>query len=208
MPISNSDYFFMANGEIKLKITAKKRKYPLSLKDNTEEFKRESHELSNIKSFCNEYELTYPLRKGDVLVAQFWGSSGAEMQKEHFVVVLVDSKENNPIVSVAPLTSFKGLLNLNPASDILLGIIPGIMNGKQSVAVVNQIQAIDKVRFLDPKVLSRPDSVFEANKVANKEEVPLQLKNIYRLNKKQIKDLQKAIVEFFCCGFITHNYSD
>ena len=97
MPISNSDYFFMANGEIKLKITAKKRKYPLSLKDNTEEFKRESHELSNIKSFCNEYELTYPLRKGDVLVAQFWGSSGAEMQKENFVVVLADSKENNPI---------------------------------------------------------------------------------------------------------------
>ena len=208
MEISKKDFFFMANGELKAKLTAKKRICKLSYKDKTEEMALEVHELRTIRQFYNEYESTFAIRKGDVLVAKFLGSCGAELLGEHFVVALCDSRKNNPMVIVVPLTSYKGRENFNPASDYLLGYIPGIMNGKQSVAIVNQIQAIDKSRFYDSKVLMRFDNVYAENKVANQDETNMQLKNVYRLTNEQLRDLLKALIGYFFTGFLAHNEID
>ena len=200
---SKEDRFFMDHGETKMVLRARKRKIPLSLKDDSQEKQEEIHKWTNLKRFNNEYQLLVEIKKGDVFNVQFLATCGSELHGDHFVVALADSKPNNPLVMVVPLTSYKPDVELNPASDLYLGFIAGIMNGKRSVAVINQIQAMDKSRLLNPESLTRIDAIFEGNKKHNEDVAMLQYKNSYRLTKEQLRKLQRNIVSFFFTGFVT-----
>lgn len=206
--ISEDDKFFMDNGEAKLVIKAKKRQNKLSSKDDTKDVSEEIRKWMNAKQFNNEYEVVAHVRKGDVYNIHFLATCGAELHGDHFVVALTDSRPNNPLVLVAPLTSFKGMGNLNPASDLYIGYVKGILNGKESVVVLNQIQAIDKVRLLNAESLSRVDSVIKENNKKNEEAKMIQLKNKYRLKPEQIKCLLKSTISFFFAGTVVNKKTD
>ena len=197
---SKEDKFFMENGEVKLVIRAKKRSLKLSNKDNSPELTEEFRKWMNIKKYFNEYETFVEIRKGDVFCAQIMTTCGAELHGDHFFVALTDSRANNPLMLVAPLTSYKGRETLNPTSDLYIGPIRGIMSGKASVVVINQLQAIDKTRLLSPETLSRVDSMINENDDENEQPKMIQLKNCYRLTKEQIRKMQKSLVSYFFTG--------
>ena len=97
--------------------------------------------------FYRNFETRIPLRHGDVLLATFNSEFGNELCGSHYCVVLLDSSAINQVVTVIPLKSNKGR-QLNPASDIFIGDIVGLDNGKEAIAVVNQIRTVDKRRIL------------------------------------------------------------
>lgn len=205
MPINNNDLFFMKHGEIKINLCAKKRAIPLSLKDHRQELEDTMRVLANIDNFHNKLETRFEIRKGDIAVVQFAGSSANELSGRHFVVAISDSKESNPLVTVVPLKSLKECTELNPASDVILGSIAGILNGRESIAIVNQIKTIDKARFFEASVLTRVETTYENNFKPHSEKTFIQLKNIYRLSKEQVKILLRAVVGFIMTGYISHN---
>lgn len=206
--ITEEDSLFMANGEGKAKLIARKREFKLSYKDITEELAEEVREIVNIRRFYNEYEILLDVKKGEVFNIQFLGTCGSELHGEHFVVALADSAENNPVVLVAPLSSYKGKDTLNPRSDLYIGYVKGILNGKESIVIINQIQAIDKTRFVNPTTLHRFDAAFEENKLPNSKESRMQLKNRYRLTKEQLRYLQRSLVSYFFTGLLNNEKID
>lgn len=206
--IRDCDKFFMFKGEIKKAINAKKRVVKLSNKDDSNEVSEEFRRWANLRHFNNEYELVFDIKKGDVFTVQLVGACGSELHGDHLVVALVDSKPNNPLVLIAPLTSFKGTEHLNPSSDLHIGQITGIVNAKDAVVVVNQMKSIDKTRLLNAEILVRVESTIKENNFKNEEEQMVQLKNIYRLNKEQIKLLHKSVMSYLFRGYIIHQDLD
>lgn len=194
---------FAEQGEIKIVLSVSKRAIPLSLKANQQE-RLEENGYGNLAYFHNNYKTSFSIRKGDVILARFDGACGNEIQKPHFVVAISDSKANNPLVTVVPLKSSKTDKELNPASDIAVGNIRGVLNGKETVAVINQIRAIDKCRLFEPNVLFSIDSIYNERKQENDDVTGIQLKNVYRLSDEQFKSVLKAVVQYVSTGFIKH----
>lgn len=200
------DYPFIMNGEIKLDLLVEKRNEPLSLRSRKDDVSYEDAErfLDAVHYFHNIFVTRFVVRIGYVMIANFYRTCGAEIRSPHFVVAITNSSKKNPMVTIVPLKSYKPGKPLNPASDINLGVIPGIMNGQESIAVINQIHSIDKSRFFNPKVLRNAKSIFGENKVENNDECLLQKANVYRLNDDQVAKLTKAVREFINYGFIKH----
>lgn len=94
---------------------------------------------------------------------------------EHYGVAIHDSSFYNPIITVIPIKTSRG--KLNPNSDVYLGKIEGIQSLKNSIAVINQIHSIDKIRIFNI------DSI-------NKKVKP---KTAIYLNEEQINIIQNGI---------------
>ncbi len=102
--------------------------------------------------------------RGEVILVTLGFNVGSEFGGEHFGVVVSDSKKNNPGINIIPLTSYKdefegvdlsGLTEEDIEKSInnnsvYLGNLPGI-NEKLSIALVNQMQYISKIRVKSPK---------------------------------------------------------
>ncbi len=96
-------------------------------------------------SFSEEYQVQYELKRGEIYEFDFGLNVNNEFSNRHFGVVLVDSDANNPLVTICPLkTNHNGA---HPMSDLDLGFIKVLRTGKPTLAVINQIRTIDKLRL-------------------------------------------------------------
>ena len=160
--------------------------------------------INQLTYFYRFFETRIAIRKGDVFVARFSFECGNELSGDHFVAALLDSSPLNPVVTVIPLKSLKGK-PLNPASDILLGTIAGIKNGKESVAIINQIRTIDKRRLFNAEIVKHLDKYLSNEMISEYQEITVQYKRIYRLSNEQYEKIHKAIGEYVFNGFIKHD---
>jgi len=122
---------------------------------------------SNLKSYS----------RGEVVCVDLGYNVGNEYGGLHYVLVLRDSSKTNPVLNVVPLTSFKinkekldnlGVENEEDLTDeqiktfvhrdsLYLGNINGLPSSeKKSIALVNQIITISKIRIISPKSHKQP----------------------------------------------------
>ena len=105
-------------------------------------------------SFSEKFELRFDLKQGEIYEIDWGININAEFSNRHFGVVLVDSDATNPLVTVCPLKTNHG--SIHPTNDVDLGFIRAINNAKSTVAVINQIRTIDKLRIYTKRSISRP----------------------------------------------------
>lgn len=103
--------------------------------------------------FSEKYQLRYDLKRGEIYEFDWGLNVNAEFSNRHFGVVMVDSDEQNPLVTVCPLKSNHN--GINPKSDVDLGVIPELKTGNSTIAVVNQVRTIDKLRLYTGRVIGR-----------------------------------------------------
>ena len=138
----------------KKELMMKKRRIPLAQPYFKGESAKHRNGLTNTHIFAYKYfEPVFAVKAGDVYLARFPIEYGSELHGDHFVAVLLDSPVACPLVTVVPLKSEKAK-EINPASDIRLGVIEGINNGRKTIAVINQTRAIDKRRLLSEEAIS------------------------------------------------------
>ena len=94
---------------------------------------------------------------------------------------------------------------INPASDIRLGVIEGINNGHKTIAVINQTRAIDKRRLLSEEAISALHSLVKKNLLKDYEEVCAEVINCYRLTNEQYNLLRKKAIGYFKNNYISHD---
>ena len=160
--------------------------------------------VNGLVYFYRNFETRFSLRHGDVLLATFDSEYGNELSGSHYCVVLLDSSPINQVVTVIPLKSNKGR-QLNPASDIYIGDINGLNNGKQAIAIVNQIRTIDKRRFFSKDTIRHLDSVMEKAECADYQEINAQDKNVFRLTQRQFNKIHTAARQYVTNGYIKHD---
>ena len=169
-----------------------------------EEARKHVVSINQLIYFYKFFETRIAIKKGDVFVARFAFECGNELNGDHFVVALLDSNPISQVVTVVPLKSAKGR-PLNPASDILLGEIPGLKNGKESIAIINQVRTIDKRRLFDTESLRVLNKLFNDEMIGEYSEVTCQTKRVYRLTDEQYRKIHKAVEEFVFNGYIKHS---
>lgn len=118
-------------------------------------------------SFSEKYALRYDLKRGEIYEFDWGINVNAEFSNRHFGVVLADSDIYNPLVTVCPLKSKHN--GPHPKSDVDLGFIKGLNTMNSTIAVVNQIRTMDKLRIYMKRAIGRKDSqldepVFENEK--------------------------------------------
>ena len=188
---------------IKVHLKILKRRIPLTnafLKN--EELKKHIGTMNGFTFFYRNFETRLRIFKGDVFVAQLSLNVGNELSGPHFVVALNDSDCENQLVTVVPLKSSKGK-EINPASDICLGEIDGL-EGKEAIAIINQIKTIDKRRLFARKTILRLNEYICDDTIHNYQEFVVEDKNVYRLKARQMTQIVKAVREFFDDGYIHH----
>ena len=189
----------------KKELMMKKRRIPLAQPYFKGESAKKRNGLTNTHIFAYKYfEPVFAVKAGDVYLARFPIEYGSEIHGDHFVAVLLDSPSVNPLVTVVPLKSEKAK-EINPASDIRLGVIPGINSGHKTIAVINQTRAIDKRRLLSEEAISTLHSLVKKNLLKDYEEVCAEVINNYRLTKEQYYLLKKKAVGYIKNNYITHD---
>ncbi len=106
-------------------------------------------------SFSERFSLRYSLKRGEIYEIDWGLNVNAEFSNRHFGVVLADSDEFNPLVTVCPLKSNHS--GAHAKSDIDLGYIKELNTGKTTIAVVNQIRTIDKLRLYLRRIIGVSD---------------------------------------------------
>ncbi|MCD8195373.1 MAG: type II toxin-antitoxin system PemK/MazF family toxin [Coprobacillus sp.] len=97
------------------------------------------------QSYARMGELHWAVKKGEVYEIDWGLNVNSEFSYRHYGIVLADSNEFNPLVIMCPLKTNKN--GPHPNSDIDLGHIEGLGTPYSSLAVVNQIRSIDKIRI-------------------------------------------------------------
>ena len=95
--------------------------------------------------FSNSYKIKMSIKKGEIFEFDWGVNINAEFSNRHYGVVLKDSMEHEPLVLVCPLKTNKH--GAHPASDIDLGYIESLNSEHKTLAVVNQIRTLDKMRI-------------------------------------------------------------
>ena len=189
----------------KKELMMKKRRIPLAQPYFKGESAKHRNGLTNTHIFAYKYfEPVFAVKAGDVYLARFPIEYGSELHGDHFVAVLLDSPVACPLVTVVPLKSEKAK-EINPASDIRLGVIEGINNGHKTIAVINQTRAIDKRRLLSEEAISALHSLVKKNLLKDYEEVCAEIINCYRLTNEQYNLLRKKAIGYFKNNYISHD---
>ena len=189
----------------KKELMMKKRRIPLAQPYFKGESAKHRNGLTNTHIFAYKYfEPVFTVKAGDVYLARFPIEYGSEIHGDHFVAVLLDSPVACPLVTVVPLKSEKAK-EINPASDIRLGVIEGINNGHKTIAVINQTRAIDKRRLLSEEAISALHSLVKKNLLKDYEEVCAEVINCYRLTNEQYNLLRKKAIGYFKNNYISHD---
>lgn len=127
-----------------------------SLKEQLEWIKRQIE----YATFTDSFKLRMELHKGEIYEIDWGINVNAEFSNRHYGVVLRDSSELDPLVLVCPIkTNKRGPHRL---SDIDLGIIPALNSDHKSIAVINQIKTLDKVRIFSRSAISE-DNLYKGN---------------------------------------------
>ena len=160
--------------------------------------------INQLIYFYRYFETRLEIKRGDVFLARFAFECGNELNGDHLVAALLDSSPLSQVVTIIPLKSAKGR-PLNPASDILLGKIEGIENGKETIAVINQIRTIDKRRLFDAEIIAHLERYFNDEMLGEYAVITCQYKKLYRLSETQYKKMHKAAMEYVYNGYIKHD---
>ena len=102
-------------------------------------------------SFAEKYSLRYDLKQGEIYEFDFGLNVNAEFSNRHYGVVMVDSDVFNPLVTICPLKTNHG--SMSPKSDVDLGFINCLNSSKTTLAVVNQVRTIDKLRLYTKRII-------------------------------------------------------
>ena len=122
-----------------------------TLKEQLEWIKRQIE----YATFTDTHRLKKELHKGEIYEIDFGINVNAEFSNRHYGVVLRDSNPYDPLVLVCPIKTNKH--GAHPASDIDLGYIKSLNSQHKSVAVINQIKTLDKVRIFSKSAISDSD---------------------------------------------------
>ena len=181
-----------------------KRRIPLNHPYLKGETAKKNTGILNQQIFLYKFfETRFPVKHGEVYLASFPFEFGSEIHGDHFVVAVSDSRPLNPFVLVVPLKSQKGK-SLNPASDISLGLIEGINNGKQTIAIINQVRTIDKRRLISGDAINALYEKFNHNLLSDYEEIIVQSTRVYRLSNEQYRFVQKSLLGFIASNYLSH----
>ncbi len=123
-----------------------------------------------------KYTLSVDIKAWEIFEIDFGMNVGHEFSGRHYGVVIHDSPYYNPLITVIPIKTAKKEINLN--SDVLLNKIEGIRSSKKSIAVINQIQTVDKLRIFNVDSINFRES-----------NQPL------KLNETQINDIKKGLLK-------------
>ena len=138
-------------------------------------------------SFAEQYSLRYDLKRGEIYEIDFGLNVHAEFSNRHYGVVLVDSDEFNPLVTICPLKSNHG--TLNPKSDIDLGYVDCLRTQNTTIAVVNQVRTIDKLRLYMRRAIG-----YKRNMLADSEYE--EKYTIMRLENDKLERLTNAYIRY------------
>ena len=140
--------------------------------------------------YSEKYALRFDLKRGEIYEIDWGINVNAEFSNRHFGVVMVDSDSRNPLVTVCPLKS-RHSSHINPKSDVDLGYIPELGTENSTIAVVNQIRAIDKLRlYLRRAIGTNGSSVLaDSNQIEKTYTI--------RLNDDKLNMLLKAVKRYF-----------
>ncbi|HKM11317.1 MAG TPA: type II toxin-antitoxin system PemK/MazF family toxin [Bacilli bacterium] len=139
----------------------------------------------NYIAFNLEYRVEYELRRGEVYEFDWGLNVHAELSQRHYGVVLLDSYANNDIVVVVPLKTRHH--EPNPMSDVNIGKLHNVTEDKETLAVINQIRGLDKLRIYQ-KGLIKDGSL-------NKDRGPITI-----LNEKQMDKIVAGINQLLIEG--------
>lgn len=165
-----------------------------------EEAKKYTGRINQQLYFYKFFETRFAIKRGEVYLADFPIEYGSEIHGEHFVAAILDSNPLNPMVLVVPLKSEKDR-ELNPASDVRIGYVQGINTGKKTVAIINQVRAIDKRRLFTAESIDRLYGQNSHNLIKDYEIVCGQRTNVYRLTNDQYNLIHRKLI-----GYVTYNY--
>ncbi len=155
--------------------------------------------------FYKNFDTRFPIDKGDVFFVNFEKAVGNEINNPHFCVALLNSGALNQMITVVPLHSAKEGRAPNPASEVFLGQIPGVTNGKDAIALINQARTIDKRRLFDDQYVDRFEQYVKDKNIPDYHMIIAQHKFIYRLSNEQFKKVHRAVLQYFTNGFIKHD---
>ena len=186
-----------------LKIT--KRRIPL-LRDylKSDNARKYVTAINRMIYFYRFFETRYEIKRGDVFIVNFEFECGNELNGAHFVVALLDSSPLSQLVTIVPLHSAKMDKELNPASEVYIGEIPGVTNAKKAVAIINQIRTIDKRRMFDKVAIEHFNQYSQSEHYVNYELITAQHKFIYRLTEEQFGKIHAAVLQYVFNGYIKH----
>lgn len=131
--------------------------------------------------FAERYKLRYDLKRGEIYEFDWGINVNAEFCNRHYGVVLADSNQYNPLVIVCPLKSNHN--GAHPVSDIDLGVLPFLNTTTKTVAVINQVRTLDKLRIYTRQVINDNDVLRENDTFTN---------SVYRLDDKKVDLIAKA----------------
>lgn len=189
----------------KRELTISKRRVPLVRAYLTGDNARKYvNAINRMIYFYRNFETTFEIKRGEVFVVGFQFECGNELNDSHFCAALLNSSKVSQLVTIVPLHSAKEGRELNPASEVLLGPIPGVSNEKDAVALINQTRTIDKRRLYDKAAIEHFNRFVQSNEIRDYQEFVGQHKYIYRLSEEQYRKLHKAVQDYFYNGYIKH----
>ena len=149
--------------------------------------------------FAERNRVAVRLRAGEIYEVDFGINVNAEFSYRHYALVLADSLENNPLVLVCPLKSNnKGA---HPSSDINLGFINCLDSDHESLAVINQIRTIDKLRIFKKPIIHSKNR-FSDSSMKYIDDYYSEQNQTYRLEQEKFDLVQSAIKTYLEYGFL------
>ena len=147
--------------------------------------------------YAERNKLLMTVRAGEIYEVDFGINVNAEFSYRHYALVLADSYDSNPLALVCPLKS--NIKGPHPASDINLGYIDALDSDHESLAVINQIRTIDKLRIFKKPLINKGVH-FGLDDYG--EQI---IKETYRLEPNKFDLVQKAINNYIKYGQIDPN---
>lgn len=138
-------------------------------------------------SFAEKYSLRYDLKQGEIYEFDWGLNVNAEFSNRHYGVVMVDSDAFNPLVTICPLKTNHG--SMCPRSDIDLGVIDCLNTSKSTLAVVNQVRTIDKLRLYTKRIIGVKNEMLS-------DSIPEEEYTIMRLENDKFSRIQKAYFDY------------
>ena len=130
-------------------------------------------------SFSEKFSLRYNLKRGEIYEVDWGINVNAEFSNRHYALVLKDSDELNPLVIVCPLKSNHG--GAHWKSDVDLGFIDELSTTNRTIAVINQVRTIDKLRIYMKRIIGVSD-ISKINELNRYQENAIIRLETYKLN--------------------------
>ena len=152
--------------------------------------------------YYNHFMTKIDIQRCEVFKVRFDQGFGSELKGYHFVVAMQSSRETNQTVTIVPLSSVKEAKNYNQKSTIYVGEIPEMPNGKEAIALINQIRTIDKIRLIGNKALDVFVEKVCENINSFNGQYYVQNKEIYRLTDEQYQKILHAVNNYLFVGAV------